>query len=101
MRKALNRLTVPVPSFLSFRCAKDPSLDRSALEALYKVIRKDGDCYTLKQLEVTGKDLKEIGLKGSAISMSMNALLNAVMEDVIPNTREDLMRYLRDLTQGA
>ena len=101
MRKALNRLSVPVPSFLSFRCAKDPSLDRSALEALYKVIRKDGDCYTLKQLEVTGKDLKEIGLKGSSISMSMNALLTAVMEDVIPNTREDLMRYLRDLTRGA
>ena len=101
MRKALNRLIVPVPSFLSFRCAKDPSLDRSALEALYKAIRKDGDCYTLKQLEVTGKDLKEVGLKGSSISMSMNALLSAVMEDVIPNTREDLMRYLRDLTRGA
>ena len=101
MRKALNRLIVPVPSFLSFRCAKDPSLDRSALEAMYKAIRKDGDCYTLKQLEVTGKDLKEVGLKGSSISMSMNALLSAVMEDVIPNTREDLMRYLRDLTRGA
>ena len=101
MRKAMSRLIVPVPSFLSFRCAKDPALDRSALEALYKAIRKDGDCYTLKQLEVTGRDLKEIGLKGSSISISMNALLTAVMEDVIPNTREDLMRYLRDLAQGA
>ena len=52
-------------------------------------------------LDFLNEQFKEIGLKGSAISMSMNALLNAVMEDVIPNTREDLMRYLRDLTQGA
>ena len=98
MRKAMNRLTVPVSSFLYFRCAKDPSLNREELEALCTSIRRSGDCYTLKQLEVTGKDLKEIGLKGSRISMSMNALLNAVMEDKIPNTREDLMRYLRELT---
>ena len=101
MRKAMNRLTVPVSSFLYFRCAKDPSLNREELEALCTSIRRSGDCYTLKQLEVTGKDLKEIGLKGSRISMSMNALLNAVMEDKIPNTREDLMRYLRELTGTA
>lgn len=101
MRKAMNRLTVPVSAFLAFRCAEDPSLDADALEALCRAIVKDGDCYTSKQLEVTGRDLQEIGLRGNRISMSMNTLLNAVMEDRIPNTREDLMRYLRELTGNA
>ena len=101
MRKVMSRLTVPVSSFLRFMCAKDTSLDLEQLEATVRAIRKDGDCYTLKQLEVTGRDLSDLGLRGNRISMSMNTLLHAVMEDRIPNTKEDLMRYLRELTGAS
>ena len=98
MRRILNKLTVPEEQFIGFRCALDPSVDQERLSSLCAAIRKDGDCYSLKQLEVTGKDLKELGLKGSRISMSINACLNAVIEEQVPNTREDLMNYLRKLT---
>ena len=99
MRRVMNRLTVPVSSFLDFRCAEDPSLDRSAPESLAETIQKDGDCYTLKQLSVSGEDLSAAGLCGEQIAVSLSALLNAVMEEQVPNKKSELMRYLRDLSE--
>ncbi|MBQ9327320.1 MAG: CCA tRNA nucleotidyltransferase [Solobacterium sp.] len=98
MRKAMNRLTVAVPMYLNFRSALDPTLDKEALNQLFQQIVKDKDCYSFKQLEVTGRDLQSLGLKGSAISMSMNTCLLAVMEEKLPNKKEDLMNYLKELT---
>ncbi|MBR4456811.1 MAG: CCA tRNA nucleotidyltransferase [Solobacterium sp.] len=97
MRWAKNKLTVSDETYLAFRCVLDPSLDQSALEDLAARIRKDRDCCTMKQLKVTGKDLTELGFRGSRISMSMNACLSAVIEDRLPNTKEALTAYLREL----
>ena len=97
LRKAFNRLTVSPETFLAFRCARDTRLNQDELNALLKVIRQDKDCYTLKQLEVTGKDLKTLNLKGPQISADLSMCLNAVMEERIPNQKEDLIRYLKEL----
>ncbi len=95
MRKAISQLTVPPASYISFRCACDSSLDRNQLEELWAAICRDGDCCSLKQLDINGRDLKELGLKSNQISMSMNMCLNAVMADQVPNTKQELIAYLR------
>lgn len=97
MRKAMNRLTVPVSSFIDFRCARDTRLDKTELTELYRQIVRDNDCYTFKQLEVTGRDFKSLDLKGTQISAAMNACLLAVMEERVANRRDDLLAYLREL----
>ncbi len=97
LRKALNRIKVPASQYFDFRCARDTRLDRASLDALYKEILQNKDCYTFKQLEVTGRDLKSLDLKGPQISAAMNSCLLAVMEDRVPNEKEALLQYLKEL----
>ncbi len=97
VRKVLNKLTVPFPVYLDFRCARDTRLNRQAILGIYEEILRSHDCYTLKQLDVNGKDLQKLGLRGSAISVAMHTLLNAVMEDRVENTHDALIRYLEEL----
>ena len=97
VRKALNRLQVTPSQYFDFRCARDTRLSRTELEEVYHRIKVDKDCYSFKQLEVTGRDFKAMNLKGPQISAAMTSCLNAVMEDQVPNTREALMEYLKKL----
>jgi tRNA nucleotidyltransferase (CCA-adding enzyme) len=83
--------------YLDFRCARDTRLNRQEITAIYEEIVRNNDCCTLKQLDVNGKDLQKLGLRGSAISVAMHTLLNAVMEDRVENTHDALIRYLEDL----
>ncbi len=69
---------------------------RGALEirgdgtALLERILTDGDCFSLKQLAVTGCDL---GLPpGPEVGKRLNRLLDAVIEGELPNERELLLR---------
>jgi hypothetical protein len=57
----------------------------------------DKDCYSFKQLEVTGKDFKAMNLKGPQISAAMNACLMAVIEERIPNSKEAILEYLKEM----
>ncbi|MBR2795119.1 MAG: CCA tRNA nucleotidyltransferase [Solobacterium sp.] len=97
LRKVINRLTVPFPVFLDFRCARDTRLNKKKIMDIYEAIVHDHDCCTLKQLDVNGKDLQKLGLKGSAISVAMHTLLNAVMEEKVVNSHDELIRYLENL----
>lgn len=69
---------------------------RGALEirgdgtALLERILTDGDCFSLRQLAVTGCDL---GLPpGPEVGKRLNRLLDAVIEGELPNERELLLR---------
>ena len=54
-------------------------------------ILDNGDCFTLKTLAVSGKDLMEFGVpKGPKIGECLNAALEEVMKDPAKNTKEYL-----------
>lgn len=53
--------------------------------------REDGDIYDLKYLAVNGIDLIQLGYKGKRIGEILNALLEMVMKDEIPNRRDKLI----------
>ena len=63
----------------------------NALDALLA----EQPCFTLKDLAVNGRDLTAMGLKGKAVGESLQALLEAVMDGIVPNEREALLAYLR------
>ena len=61
-------------------------------------ILDNGDCFTLKTLAVSGKDLIELGVpKGPKIGECLNAALEEVMKDPAKNTKEYLTEYVKTL----
>lgn len=51
----------------------------------------ENDCITVKQLNITGNDLIDIGLSGKMIREVLSDLLHLVMQDIIPNTKDALL----------
>lgn len=61
---------------------------------LEEVLQKD-ECFSLKDLAVNGNDLIEIGYKpGKEIGNTLNCLLQLVIEDVYPNEKDELLKYV-------
>ena len=58
-----------------------------------EIIEK-GQCVSLKELAVTGRDLIRAGMKpGKEIGEKLNELLNLVIENPEMNTKEILLKY--------
>ena len=62
------------------------------LEELYDAVIKSGDCLSLKEMKVTGKDLIEAGIpKGVMMGEVLDRLFDAVLEDPRKNEKEILL----------
>ena len=65
------------------------------IEHLYEEITAAGQCVSLKDLAVTGRDLIAAGIApGKEIGTKLNELLNLVIEDPSQNTKENLLKHL-------
>lgn len=62
------------------------------IRALLEEIRAENACLRLQDLAVNGKDMMALGLRGPDIGKALNALLDAVLEERVPNDREALLR---------
>ena len=55
-------------------------------------------CFSMKDLAVNGRDLIRLGMKpGPQMGEVLNALLEAVIEEKVENTKEALEKYWRDM----
>ena len=68
-----------------------------AIRSLLEDIRQENTCLSLKDLAVNGHDLMALGITGKAIGQTLNALLEQVLDEVLPNDREVLLEYLRKI----
>lgn len=67
-------------------------------ESLSEHIIKNGECYSLKQLAVSGNDLLNAGIPpGKKIGFLLKALLDNVIEGEIKNEKQALLEYLPKL----
>lgn len=65
------------------------------IEELYRQIVEAGQCVSLKELAVSGKDLLEAGMQpGKEIGQKLNELLQLVIDQPELNTKEELLKYL-------
>ena len=64
---------------------------RLALDALMAT----APCVTLRDLAVNGRDIMALGLTGKAVGACLNALLEAVLEERLPNEREALVAAVK------
>lgn len=71
------------------------------IERLYQEIIEKGQCVSLKELSVTGRDLIEAGMApGKEIGVKLNELLLLVIEEPELNTKEKLLEYLAEHEAG-
>ena len=65
------------------------------LRSLYEEIEREGDCLTIKDLAVNGRDLIQAGITpGPQLGCTLQKLLEIVLEDPEKNTREYLLSSL-------
>lgn len=106
VRRLLNRMgTELFPLYLTVRRAdtmaqstymREEKLRRiDELEEIYRQIIADGDCFSLKDLAVTGKDLIAMGIEpGKEIGQLLNLCLELVMEEPERNNPAYLLKYV-------
>ena len=56
-------------------------------------------CFTLKDLAVNGRDLTALGMKGKAVGEALQALLEAVMDGLVPNEHGALIDLAKQKTK--
>ena len=64
---------------------------------IYREIIREDECFSLRNLEIDGKDLLAMGIpKGKRIGTVLNDCLDQVISERIPNNREDLVQYVME-----
>ncbi len=69
--------------------------DFSKIDDLLTEIHREEACLSLKDLAVKGNDLMDLGFTGKAIGQMLNALLEQVLDEQLPNEKEALLSYLQ------
>lgn len=67
------------------------------IRAILEQIRRENACLSLKDLAVNGRDLMALGLEGPQIGRCLNALLEQVLEERLPNDRTALLAFAAEL----
>ena len=67
----------------------------SVLNNLLSEIEAEKACLSLKDLAVDGNDMMQLGLQGREIGQCLNALLEKVLEEELPNEKEALLEAVR------
>ena len=67
------------------------------INRLYEEIIKRGDCISIKDLDISGSDLMELGMSGPRIGETLNSMLHIVMENPKLNDKETLIAMLGTL----
>ena len=108
VRRAMNRIGVELfPYYLAVRMAdvkaQSPYRRREKIEnivamrEIYQEVLLSGECVTLHDLAVTGKDLMQIGMKpGRELGNMLNELLEWVIDDPKRNKKEILCEYVKE-----
>lgn len=74
---------------------KEPLIIFDDMEALLKKIIDRGDCCSLKQLAVSGKEMVALGFKGKQVGEVLEYLLQIVLAEPSRNEKNDLLEQAR------
>lgn len=73
---------------------RSPHPEVEKAEELLRLILERGDCYSLRDLAVTGEDLIRAGFApGKELGRLLERLLGAVVDGVVPNDKAALLEY--------
>ena len=72
------------------------SLDISPALSLFEEILQNKECYLVSELDITGDDLLKFGFKGKEIGAALKLLLDAVIEERLPNEKQKLISFVKE-----
>lgn len=86
---------------LEFRQALDRKDYEKIAVAVSQQLQQKHNCYTVKDLAVTGRDLITAGIpEGPRVGQMLNRLLDAVQSETLENTPEALMAFVKGDRHG-
>ena len=106
VRRAVNRIGKELfPYYLEIRMAdtlaqsayrrEEKIADIRGVEQCFYKILRDGECVSLKEMAVTGKDLIGAGIKPGP---QMGEILNTLLEEVLEDPKKNQKAYLLERT---
>lgn len=106
LKRLLNRLGGAEPLRRLLALHRADTLGQSALsqprlqqyeqaEQLLDELLQQALCVNLSDLAVNGRDLLALGLRGRQIGAALEAALQAVIEEQLPNERQPLLEFIR------
>lgn len=91
----LQRCKIDFMNICEFRQCIDSTFNIDYVQQLYNEIISNNECYSLKQLAITGHDLKNLGYQNTSLSFILNDVLNNVIQGKLNNNKEDILKYLK------
>ena len=80
---------------LTLREITQPHTNWEALRKCFECILQSGECYTVKDLAINGRDLIAVGVPaGEAMGNLLAKMLDAVMQDPSLNTKKNLLNFV-------
>ena len=69
----------------------------SKIPAIVQLIHEENACLSLKDLAVKGNDLMALGYAGKELGAALQALLDAVIDEDLPNEKERLLNHIKKI----
>ncbi|WP_409968568.1 HD domain-containing protein [Bengtsoniella intestinalis] len=66
------------------------------LEEILAKVLEEKQCFSLQHMAVNGHDLMDLGYKGQAIGLCLKGLLDAVIDQDVPNEQDDLTALAKE-----
>lgn len=70
------------------------------VQKLMAEVLAEGDCFSLKGLDITGNDIISLGYTGPKVGEILNELLMEVIEETIPNEHSKLIERAKEIGTG-
>ena len=67
------------------------------IEQIGRKIVRDNECFSLRDLAVDGGDLSALGLRGKQIGDALKEVLSLVIDEKLPNEKEEIIKYIKGL----
>ena len=71
------------------------------IRQLLEEIRREESCLSLKDLAVKGNDLMALGFSGKSVGTMLKKLLEQVLEEKLPNDRQELLAWAEGEDHGG
>ena len=65
------------------------------IEQIGRKIVRDNECFSLRDLAVDGGDLSALGLRGKQIGDALKEVLSLVIDEKLPNEKEEIIKYIK------
>ena len=73
---------------------RDISKESEQVLVWLKEIEENNECVTINQLKINGNDLIKLGFKNEEIGQKLDFVLDCVIEEKVPNTKQALLSFL-------